>query len=108
MNKFTQMISSNGNETLIRRAKNIATNAEIAQKTLLNQLIQKKTTLQLQLDTTMDLAPKNSQDLTVASGDWNPETWVTEIQNIKQELYSIEIQIKLAQETYDEFFKEIA
>lgn len=108
MNKFTQMISSNGNKTLVRRAQNIATNAEIAQKTLLNQLIQKKTTLQLRLDTTMDLAPKNSQDLIVASGDWNPETWVTEIQNIKQELYSIEIQIKLAQETYDEFFKEIA
>ena len=83
MNKFTELISNNGNETLNRRASAIAQNAEIAQQDILNSLKKQH-----------------------GSKDWNPDTWAAELQETKQKLYFLEIQIKLAQETFDEYFTE--
>ena len=55
--------------------------------------------------TLSDLAPNNKLDLTPSSENWDPNKWVTEVQNIKQQLYNLGIQLQLAQATYDEFFK---
>ena len=105
LNKFTQTISDNGDNVLKRRAGNLATTAEIAQQTLINDLKNKKANLELQLATLTDLAPNNKLDLTPSSENWDPNKWVTEVQNIKQQLYNLGIQLQLAQATYDEFFK---
>lgn len=105
LNKFTQTISDNGDSVLKRRASNLATTAEIAQQTLINDLKNKKATLELQLANLTDLAPNNKLDLTPSSEKWDPNKWVTEVQNIKQQLYNLGIQLQLAQATYDEFFK---
>lgn len=104
-NKFTKLISDNGDNVLKRRAGNLATTAEIAQQTLINDLKNKKANLELQLANLTDLAPNNKLDLTPSSENWDPNKWVTEVQNIKQQLYNLDIQLQLAQATYDEFFK---
>lgn len=105
INKFTQLISDNGDSVLKRRAGNLATTAEIAQQTLINDLKNKKATLELQLANLTDLAPNNKLDLTPSSESWDPNKWVTEVQNTKQQLYNLGIQLQLAEATYDEFFK---
>jgi hypothetical protein len=105
VNKFTQLISDNGDSVLKRRAGNLATTAEIAQQTLINDLKNKKATLELQLANLTDLAPNNKLDLTPSSESWDPNKWVTEVQNTKQQLYNLDIQLQLAEETYNEFFK---
>lgn len=105
LNKFTQTISDNGDNVLKRRAGNLSTTAEIAQQTLINDLKNKKANLELQLANLTDLAPNNKLDLTPSSENWDPNKWVTEVQNIKQQLYNLGIQLQLAQATYDEFFK---
>lgn len=105
INKFTQLISDNGDSVLKRRASNLATTAEIAQQTLINDLKNKKATLELQLANLTDLAPNNKLDLTPSSESWDPNKWVTEVQNVKQQLYNLGIQLQLAESTYNEFFK---
>lgn len=105
VNKFTQLISDNGDSVLKRRAGNLATTAEIAQQTLINDLKNKKATLELQLANLTDLAPNNKLDLTPSSESWDPNKWVTEVQNTKQQLYNLDIQLQLAEATYNEFFK---
>lgn len=105
VNKFTQLISDNGDSVLKRRAGNLATTAEIAQQTLINDLKNKKATLELQLANLTDLAPNNKLDLTPSSESWDPNKWVTEVQNTKQQLYNLDIKLQLAEETYNEFFK---
>lgn len=105
LNKFTQLISDNGDSVLKRRAGNLATTAEIAQQTLINDLKNKKATLELQLANLTDLAPNNKLDLTPSSESWDPNKWVAEVQNTKQQLYNLEIQLELAEATYEEFFK---
>lgn len=104
-NKFAQLISNNGDNVLKRRADNLASTAEIAQQTLINELKNKKANLELRLSDLTDLAPTNKMDLTPNSENWDPNKWVSEVQNIKQELYQLKIQLQLAEETYDEFFK---
>jgi hypothetical protein len=106
MNKFMQLISSNGNETLNRRASSIATTAEIKQQNLVNSLKSKREELKLDIANLTDLAPDSTDSLRPGSKDWNPETWVEQLQSKKEELYSIEISLKIAQETYDEYFRE--
>ena len=44
-------------------------------------------------------------NLTPNSENWDPNKWVSEVQNIKQELYQLNIQLQLAEDTYKEFFK---
>jgi hypothetical protein len=106
MNKFTELISTNGNDVLKRRAESIATNAKIAQQNLLNGFKQRESELKLKIINLTDLAPDSTDSLRPGDKDWNPNQWVEDLQDAKQELYSVQIAIKLAQETYDEYFTE--
>ena len=104
-NKFVQLISSNGGEVLKRRAGSLATSAEIAQQTIVNDLKNKVASLELKLSDLTDLAPDSTDSLRPGSKGWDPTTWATEVQNVKQQLYQVKIQLTLAEETYNEFFK---
>lgn len=104
MNKFTKLISNTGNDTLKRRAENIAQTAEIAQQNLVNSLKQKKAEINLLIENLTDLAPEDTDSLRPGNKDWDPKVWVTELQKAKEDKYTIEIQLKLAQETFNEYF----
>lgn len=106
MNKFTELISDTSNATLKRRASAIAQNAEIAQQTIVNNLKKERTELELRKENLTDLAPETNDSLRPGSKDWNADAWAKELQEVKQKMYFLDIQIKLAQETYDEYFKE--
>lgn len=108
MNKFTKLIASNGDAVLVKRAETIAKNAKISQENLINRLLEEKNNKELELDRITDLAPKDKNSLVAVDSDWNPKEWVLKVQEIKQDLYSLDIQIKIAQQTFDEFFKEIS
>ena len=105
-NKFAQLIASNPDQTLQRRAEVIATSAEIAQQNIVNALKQKKTDLELKITNLTDFAPESKDSLRPGGKDWNPKQWAADLQNAKQELYHVNIQLNIAQETYDEYFKE--
>ena len=107
MNKFQKLISSEGDKTLLRRAGSLATSAEIAQQNLVNELKQQKVSLELKITSLTDLAPESRDSLRPGDKDWDAKQWVKDLQDTKQALYMLEIQLKLAQETYDEYFKEI-
>lgn len=107
MKKFQKLISSNNNEALIRRAESITTGAEIAQQNLVNSLKQKKIEIELKIANLTDLAPEDTTSLRPGSKDWDAQKWVSDLQSAKQDLYMLEIQLKLAEETYDEYFKDV-
>ena len=106
MKKFQELISDNTNASLQRRATQVATSAEIAQQNLVNALRQEKTNVELKIAALTDLAPDSTESLRPGSKDWDAVEWVKSLQNAKQELYQIEIQLKLAKETFDEYFTE--
>jgi hypothetical protein len=107
MNKFTELISNNGEGTLVKRAKILAESAELAQNSLINKLKSTKAELELELDKLTDLAPETTDSLRPGSKNWNPEQWVKRMQEINEDLYNLEIQILLAEKTYNDYFTEI-
>lgn len=108
MNKFTKLISDNSNQTLARRANSIATTAQIAQQNVVNELKQKKCELEMTISNLTDFAPNTTDSLRPGEKDWNAKEWATKLQKAKQDLYMLEIQINLAQKTYDEYFTDEA
>lgn len=106
MKKFQELISDNTSASLKRRAAQIATSAEIAQQNLVNALRQEKTNIELKIEALKDLAPDSTDSLRPGGKDWDAVTWVKNLQNAKQDLYQIDIQLKLAQETFNEYFTE--
>lgn len=107
MNKFQKLIASDGNEALQRRAQSLATSAEIAQQNLVNNLKQQKVNLELKIAALTDLAPESRDSLRPGDKDWDASKWAKELQDTKQALHMLNIQLQLAQETYDEYFTEI-
>ena len=108
MNKFTKLITEGGDKTLQRRAEAVSTAAEIAQQNLVNKLKLEKSKLELKITNLTDLAPDSKDSLRPCDANWNPNTWVTDLQKAKQDLYNVTIQLEIAQKTYDEFFREEA
>lgn len=107
MNKFIQLISEGADKTLQRRAEAVATAAEIAQQSLVNKLKLEKSNLELKITNLTDLAPDSKDSLRPCDSKWNANTWVTDLQKAKQDLYNITIQLKIAEDTYKEYFSEI-
>lgn len=106
MNKFTKLISEGADKTLQRRAESVGTAAEIAQQSLVNKLKLEKSNLELKLMNLTDLAPDSKDSLRPCEPNWNANTWATELQRVKQDLYNVKIQLSLAEETYAEFFTD--
>ena len=107
MNKFIQLISEGADKTLQRRAEAVATAAEIAQQSLVNKLKLERSNLELKITNLTDLAPDSKDSLRPCDSKWNANTWVTDLQKAKQDLYNVTIQLKIAEDTYKEYFSEI-
>jgi hypothetical protein len=106
MNKFESLITST-DSALARRASNIAITAEIAQQEVVNSLKVEKAKLESDLMNLTDLAPNSKFSLRPGTKDWDPKTWAANLQNVKVKLHSTNIMLKLAEETYTEYFTEL-
>lgn len=106
MTKFLKMMSQNDSRALRQRAESINTQAAIAQKNLINQLTDKKVSLELKVQNLTDFAPETTQSLRPSTGDWNPSEWVKKLQDAKVALYEVQINLTIAEDTYKEFFED--
>lgn len=104
--KFLQAIS-NSSATLKNRANAIATQAEMAQSTILTQLQTKKAKIELEIAELLDFSPESTHSLRPGRSDWDAQSWANQLNAKQVELYGLEITIKLAQETYNKLFTEI-
>lgn len=105
-NKFIQTIVST-DKALKKRAEAMATEAEIEMTAMVNEYKRRKAKLELKLASLTDLSPDSTTSLNPRSKDWNPKSWVTELQNVKLELADVKLALETAEATYKEFFSEI-
>lgn len=106
MNKFTKLIGDNSSKTLQRRAEIISTAAEIAQQNVVNTLKQLKCELEMKIASLTDFAPETSDSLRPGDKDWNAANWANDLQKATQDLYFTNIQLKIAEDTYKEYFTD--
>ena len=107
MNKFESIVGNNSNAVLARRAGNLAKTARLSQQSLVNTLEAKKADVEGKIINLTDLAPTSKDSLAPGVEDFNAKNWVEELQSTKLELYDLEVSIKLANETYNEYFADI-
>ena len=106
MNKFQRLISDNSSQTLVRRAETIATTAKIAQQNIVNFLKQRKCELEMEIANLTDFAPETSDSLRPGDKNWDAVSWAKKLQGTKQSLYDIDIQLKIAEQTFKEYFTD--
>ena len=91
---------------LVVVAAMIVASSLFVSNSFVNKLKLEKSNLELKITNLTDLAPDSKDSLRPCDANWNANTWVTDLQRAKQDLYNVTIQLEIAQKTYDEYFKE--
>lgn len=104
MGQFLQRMSQNDSKALVARARQIDTQAKIAQEAILAKLKNEKASLELRLQDLTDFAPETTQSLRPGVANWNPEKWAKELHEVKLKLYENSVELQIAESTMKEFF----
>lgn len=94
------------NAALLGRAKQSANRIELSQTALLTRLKTDVANMESELSKILDLGPSDSTSLRPGEVE-NPEELVNKIQKLKKDLVLKKVEVKLAEETMDEFQKEV-
>ena len=104
MGKFLQMMSQNDSKALVARAGQINTQAKIAQEEIIHKLKNEKASIEIEIQNLTDFAPDTTQSLRPGVQGWNPTKWAADLQDAKVRLYELNVELKVAEATFKEFF----
>lgn len=104
MNKLLKNLSNVDNQLLVKRAESINTRAKMTYESLINKIKLEIEEKKLKLQDLTDMGPDSTTSLNPASASWNPSNWVNEIQKYKLDIYDLQIQLKLAMESFLDLF----
>lgn len=104
--KFTKNLTLNNKSIKESRAQLIGEDAEAAQAELLRTLRQQHRDLQRKKDSLSDLYPDTELSLQPAKGGFDAKKWVVDLQNTNVAIANKQIEIDIAQETYEEWFSD--
>ena len=104
MGKFLQMMSQNDSKTLVARAAQIDVQARIAQETVIQNLKNEIAQTEIDIQNLTDFAPDTTQSLRPGVKGWSATKWANDLQTAKIKLYELNVSLKIANETFKEFF----
>ena len=104
MGKFLQMMSQNDSKALVARASQINVQAKIAQQAIVQNLKNEIANVEIEIQNLTDFAPDTTQSLRPGVKGWNPTKWASDLQDAKTRLYELNVELKIAEKTFEEFF----
>lgn len=104
MGKFLQIMSQNDSKALVARASQINTQARIAQEEIVHKLKNEKAQIEINIQNLTDFAPDTTQSLRPGTKNWNPSQWAKDLQAQKVAYYTVNLNLKIAEDTLKEFF----
>ena len=104
MGKFLQMMSQNDSKALAARASQINVQAKIAQQNIVQKLKNEIAEVEIDIQNLTDFAPDTTQSLRPGVKGWNPAKWASDLQDAKTRLYELNVELKIAEKTFEEFF----
>ena len=104
MGKFLQMMSQNDSKALVARAGQINVQAKIAQQNIVQKLKNDIAEVEIEIQNLTDFAPDTTQSLRPGVKGWNPTKWASDLQAAKTNLYELNVELKIAEKTFEEFF----
>lgn len=106
MGKFLNLMSQNDSRTLKARASQLDVQANIAYTNIVQNLKNEIANVEIQIQNLTDFAPDSTQSLRPGTTNWDPQKWAQSLQAAKTRLYELNIELKIAENTYKEFFGE--
>lgn len=107
MNKFEKLISTNSDVTLQRRAGILSNESKMAQEDIIATIKRAINQENLKLMSLTDFAPTQTTSLQPGNfTEGGASNWAQELQKCKENLYNLKIKLKIAEETYNEYFTE--
>lgn len=103
-NKFTTNLTKSDSVIKGDRARIAGTSAEKAQRKIIDRLVEKQDELILEQIKLSDLNPTTNTSLLVGDGSFNGNQWAEKMHEIKVALLNVEIELEVAEETYEEWF----
>lgn len=105
-NKFAKNLTLSNSQIKEARANIIAEDAKAAHEELLRMLKQEQRDLERRKLALSDLYPDSELSLRIAQPNFNAKTWVKDLQDIGVSLANKSVEIKIAQDTFDEWFSD--
>lgn len=106
MKKFENALMG-GDSSLKDRASLLSAQAELASKTIVDNLRKRIIEVELAIKNLNDLGPETKDSLRPSARDWNATEWAAKQHKLSFELYKLKIELKIAQNNYDTFFGEV-
>ncbi len=103
MNKLLSQVFQNGTETRRKRAIIVTDSLIAAQANLVNELGNRLRKIQIELDRLVDFGPQQTTDLTVGSGNFQPDNLVRAIHMTKVQETKVAEEYAIARDTLREW-----
>jgi len=105
-NKFISNLTSSSSDIKKTRATIISKNAEAAQADVVRVKQQELRDLEAKKLELSDLYPESEFSLMVTAKDFNAKAWAESLQNLNIQILNKSVEVKLAEDTYNEWFSE--
>ena len=106
MNKFQKSIASSNEVTLTKRAGLLVSSVENQMNQKLFSIKNKINEVEMRVERLTDVAPENTYDLRPGGNGFDPAKWVENLVNLKTELYTLNIELKIAEDIQEEWFAD--
>lgn len=104
--KFIKNIT-NSQSTLATRASLIEKQAMAAQTSIITALELEQMEIQSKIQAMLDFAPDSSYSLKPNNTNFNAPLWAKELNGLKGKLVTIEEELEIAKETYNDLFSDL-
>lgn len=105
-NKFKSNLTASNKSIKANRAELIAEDAQHAQQKLIDKLTDEQRALKRKRIALSDLYPDSELSLRVTKDNFDADKWALELQDIEVQLLNKKVEIKAAEATFNEWFKE--
>lgn len=106
MNKFAKNLAATHEEIKEKRAKNIAASALAAQEELIRGIEGEIRGYENELMDLEDLNTDSTTSLNPGKSEFDANSWVSRMQDVKINLLNKQVELKVAKETFTEYFTE--
>lgn len=106
MNKFSKHLSKDADGIRLQRSEMIAEETKTQQQMLITILHKEKRDLDMEILNLSDIGPETSDSLRPAGQGFDSKQWVKKMQELKMKRLEKLVEIELAEETFNEWFKE--
>lgn len=106
MIKFERILASNESAVKGTRRTMVLTDVKRAQEKLQQELEDKMRDIDRSLLGLTDLYPDSTLSLMVVKPDFDANKWVSEIHNLRVKKALLQVEMKIATETFDEWFTD--